>query len=41
LLVIGAPLYNFTIATGLKAWGDRITVAGKTFSYDEKGPRAW
>jgi len=38
VLVIGAPLYNFTIATGLKAWVDRITVAGKTFSYDEKGP---
>lgn len=37
-LVIGAPLYNFTIPTGLKAWIDRITVAGKTFRYTEKGP---
>lgn len=38
MLVIGAPLYNFTIPTGLKAWVDRVTVAGKTFRYDEKGP---
>jgi FMN-dependent NADH-azoreductase len=37
-LVIGAPLYNFTIPTGLKAWIDRITVAGKTFRYTDKGP---
>ena len=38
LLVIGAPLYNFTVPTGLKAWIDRIAVAGKTFRYTEKGP---
>jgi FMN-dependent NADH-azoreductase len=38
VLVIGAPLYNFTIPTGLKAWIDRIAVAGKTFRYGEKGP---
>ena len=38
VLVIGAPLYNFTIPTGLKAWIDRIAVAGKTFQYTEKGP---
>ncbi|HEV8644396.1 MAG TPA: NAD(P)H-dependent oxidoreductase [Burkholderiales bacterium] len=38
VLVIGAPLYNFTIPTGLKAWIDRIAVAGKTFKYGEKGP---
>jgi FMN-dependent NADH-azoreductase len=38
VLVIGAPLYNFTIPTGLKAWIDRIAVAGKTFRYTEKGP---
>ncbi|HKB84255.1 MAG TPA: NAD(P)H-dependent oxidoreductase [Burkholderiales bacterium] len=38
VLVIGAPLYNFTIPTGLKAWIDRISVAGKTFRYTEKGP---
>ncbi len=38
VLVIGAPLYNFTVPTGLKAWIDRIAVAGKTFHYTEKGP---
>jgi len=37
-LVIGAPLYNFTIPTGLKAWIDRVTVAGQTFRYTAKGP---
>ena len=30
-LIIGAPLYNFTIPSGLKAWIDRVVVAGKTF----------
>jgi FMN-dependent NADH-azoreductase len=37
-LVIGAPMYNFTIPSQLKAWIDRIAVAGKTFSYTENGP---
>ncbi|MBD1589888.1 FMN-dependent NADH-azoreductase [Pseudomonas typographi] len=37
-LVIGAPMYNFTIPTQLKAWIDRIAVAGKTFRYTENGP---
>lgn len=37
-LIIGAPLYNFTIPSGLKAWIDRITVAGKTFHYTAEGP---
>ena len=37
-VVIGAPMYNFTLPTQLKAWLDRILVAGKTFSYSEKGP---
>jgi FMN-dependent NADH-azoreductase len=37
-VVIGAPMYNFTIPTQLKAWFDRIAVAGKTFRYTEKGP---
>jgi FMN-dependent NADH-azoreductase len=32
-VVIGAPMYNFTIPTQLKAWIDRILVAGKTFRY--------
>ncbi|HWA12679.1 MAG TPA: NAD(P)H-dependent oxidoreductase [Burkholderiales bacterium] len=38
VLVIGAPLYNFSVPTGLKAWIDRIAVAGKTFRYTDKGP---
>lgn len=38
-LVIGAPMYNFTIPTQLKAWIDRIAVAGKTFRYTENGPQ--
>lgn len=38
IVVIGAPLYNFTIPTTLKAWIDHITRAGKTFGYGENGP---
>jgi len=38
-VVIAAPMYNFTIPTQLKAWIDRIAVAGKTFSYTEAGPQ--
>ena len=37
-VVIGAPMYNFTIPTQLKAWIDRIAVAGQTFRYTEAGP---
>jgi len=37
-VVVGAPMYNFTIATQLKAWIDRIAVAGQTFRYTEAGP---
>src|ERR1700736_2502423 len=35
IVVIGAPMYNFAIPSQLKAWLDRILVAGKTFSYSE------
>ena len=38
VIVIGAPLYNFSIPTQLKAWIDRIAQAGRTFKYTEKGP---
>ncbi|TAJ34265.1 NAD(P)H-dependent oxidoreductase [Bosea sp. (in: a-proteobacteria)] len=38
IVVIGAPMYNFGIPSQLKAWIDRIAVAGKTFRYTEKGP---
>ncbi|MAK98248.1 MAG: FMN-dependent NADH-azoreductase [Citromicrobium sp.] len=36
-VVIGAPMYNFTIPSQLKAWIDRILVAGETFRYTETG----
>lgn len=38
VLVIGVPMYNFTIPSTLKAWIDRIAVAGKTFRYTADGP---
>jgi FMN-dependent NADH-azoreductase len=37
VLVIGAPMYNLSIPTPLKAWIDRIAVAGKTFQYTANG----
>jgi len=37
-VVIAAPMYNFSIPTQLKAWIDRIAVAGQTFRYTEAGP---
>ncbi len=37
-VVIGAPMYNFTLPTQLKAWIDRIVIAGKTFRYGPNGP---
>jgi FMN-dependent NADH-azoreductase len=38
VVVIGAPMYNFTISSQLKAWIDRILIAGKTFRYGAAGP---
>ena len=38
VLVVGAPMYNFGIPSTLKAWIDRIAVAGKTFRYTADGP---
>ena len=37
-VVIGAPMYNFTLPTQLKAWIDRIVLSGKTFRHAESGP---
>lgn len=37
-VVIGAAMYNFTIPSQLKAWIDRILVAGRTFRYGPAGP---
>lgn len=38
VIVLGAPMYNFSIPSTLKAWIDRVAVAGKTFRYTEAGP---
>jgi FMN-dependent NADH-azoreductase len=38
IIVIGAPLYNFSIHASLKAWIDHVVRAGITFKYDENGP---
>lgn len=37
VIVIGVALYNLTISSQLKAWIDRIVIAGKTFRYTENG----
>ena len=37
-VVIGAPMYNFTLPSQLKAWLDRILIAGRTFRYTPDGP---
>ena len=39
IVVIGAPMYNFSVPSTLKAWIDRIAVAGTTFRYTESGPQ--
>ena len=38
VVVIGAPMYNFTVPSQLKAWIDRILVTGVTFRYSADGP---
>jgi FMN-dependent NADH-azoreductase len=38
VIVLGAPMYNFGIPSTLKAWIDRIAVAGRTFRYGANGP---
>src|SRR5438067_1111273 len=38
VIVVGAPMYNFSVPSQLKAWIDRIAQAGRTFTYTEKGP---
>lgn len=38
VVVIGAPMYNFTVPTQLKGWIDRLLQAGRTFRYTDKGP---
>ncbi|MGB6055498.1 MAG: FMN-dependent NADH-azoreductase [Burkholderiaceae bacterium] len=38
VIVIGAPMYNFSISSGLKAWIDHVARAGLTFKYTDTGP---
>ncbi|GGH56382.1 FMN-dependent NADH-azoreductase [Comamonas phosphati] len=38
VIVVGAPFYNFSIPSQLKAWLDRVTQAGRTFQYTATGP---
>ncbi|MEE3622449.1 NAD(P)H-dependent oxidoreductase [Nitrospirillum sp. BR 11752] len=38
IIVIGAPMYNFSIPTQLKAWIDRVVQPGRTFKYTATGP---
>jgi len=37
VIVIGAPMYNFSLPSQLKAWLDRLAVPGKTFCYTPHG----
>lgn len=37
-VVLGVPMYNFSLPSQLKAWIDRVSVAGKTFRYTAEGP---
>ena len=37
VIVIGAPMYNFSVPSQLKAWLDAIAVPGRTFRYDAQG----
>jgi FMN-dependent NADH-azoreductase len=39
MVVIGSPMYNFTVPSTLKAWIDHVSIAGQTFSYTAEGPR--
>ncbi|MBX3587606.1 MAG: FMN-dependent NADH-azoreductase [Ramlibacter sp.] len=38
VIVVGAPLYNFSVPSQLKAWIDRVAQVGRTFKYTDKGP---
>jgi FMN-dependent NADH-azoreductase len=38
VIVIGAPMYNFSVPSGLKAWIDHVARAGRTFQYTATGP---
>jgi FMN-dependent NADH-azoreductase len=39
IVVIAAPMINFSVSTTLKSWFDYVVRAGRTFRYDEAGPQ--
>lgn len=39
ILVIGAPMYNFSIPSTLRSWFDHVLRPRVTFSYSEAGPK--
>jgi FMN-dependent NADH-azoreductase len=39
VIVVGAPLYNFSIPSQLKSWIDRVAQVGRTFTYTATGPK--
>lgn len=38
-IVIGSPMHNFSITSGLKTWIDQVARRGRTFAYTENGPQ--
>lgn len=39
VLVIGSPMYNFSVPSTLKAWIDHVAIAGQTFQYTPNGAK--
>ena len=39
VIIVGTPIYNFSVPASLKAWIDLIARAGRTFRYTENGPK--
>ncbi|WP_375381860.1 FMN-dependent NADH-azoreductase [uncultured Sphingomonas sp.] len=39
VVVIGSPMYNFTVPSTLKSWIDHVSIAGQTFQYTATGPK--
>lgn len=37
VVVVGAPMYNFSVPSQLKSWLDALVVPGKTFRYSDGG----
>jgi len=39
IVVIGAPMHNFGLPSGLKTWIDHVARVGRTFAYTQEGPK--